>query len=565
MERVTGAINGLLEEYAFKRTDEHHVALVPHGRGTDDGFFYWGELTEAHRRDALANGIDWEGFTASEKSDVIMRVLDGENRADWMNGIKYYNPEEDFPRPLTRKQHAAYLADIAASYGMTVEEMDDYYKRMEDEGPGDDDLDRPMADGAAVAPEASVEGAAVPVEAATREEAARRGRLIGRIGAAIGAAGWDKMTRVERAALLEGAVDRDGFDAAERFDAIENVLAGKDRARWLEGIATRAERDAREDATWAEAARRGNGSPNSEPYFRRDGIGAAQDFIAALKRTEDFVRLDNGHVVSEWLDRPEGDFTRLGAWDRLEERDKLGAVMLGDATEMLGGGDIRALLTRAIDFTRVPRDEQRRWLGEVYEGGTPVPLEEPTMGTTTPPDPQDIGRVTHQVQKLLHSEFKHKKGGVKPCSPYLSMYDDPDGHELFSGLSDADKRQVLTKFVDWSGFDARQRERIVENVLDQHYDGRVLKEVTNRWFEGAIPVNEEERDSALARVASEIAAIKAEKYQACWNNTYADSHIGREPDKYRIIRRDARESIVEFGWPELGERRQLDILERRVD
>src|SRR5690242_13290514 len=101
-------------------------------------------------------------------------------------------------------------------------------------------------------------------EVALREEAARRGRLIGRIGEAIGAVDWVARTRVERGAWLERAVDWDEFDAGERFDAIENVLQGKGRARWLEGIATKVERDAREDATWAEAARRGNGSPNSE-------------------------------------------------------------------------------------------------------------------------------------------------------------------------------------------------------------------------------------------------------------------------------------------------------------
>src|SRR3954452_4316774 len=104
-------------------------------------------------------------------------------------------------------------------------------------------------------------------DAAGSVEAARRGRLIGRISEAIGAVDWDKMTRVERAAWLARAVDWDEFDAAERFNAIENVLEGKGRSRWLEGIATRAERDAREDAIWAEAAWRGNGSPNSEPYF----------------------------------------------------------------------------------------------------------------------------------------------------------------------------------------------------------------------------------------------------------------------------------------------------------
>jgi hypothetical protein len=147
MERVTGKIKGLFEEYSFRRIDEAHVALAPHGRGTDDGFFFWSELTEVHRRDVLANAVDWEGFNAGEKADVIGRVLDGENSPDWMTGIKYYNPNEDFARPLTARQHAAYLADIAASYGMTMEEMDDYYARMENMESLDDDRDGSMAAG----------------------------------------------------------------------------------------------------------------------------------------------------------------------------------------------------------------------------------------------------------------------------------------------------------------------------------------------------------------------------------------------------------------------------------
>jgi hypothetical protein len=146
MDRVVNAIQTLREEYAFKRVDEEHVALAPYGRATEDGYFFWDELVPAHRRDALARGIDWDGFNASERADVIMRVLDDEPAIAWMDGIKYYNPWEDFDRPLTQKQHAAYLADIAASYGMTVEEMDDYYERMEadDDAEIEDEADLPL-------------------------------------------------------------------------------------------------------------------------------------------------------------------------------------------------------------------------------------------------------------------------------------------------------------------------------------------------------------------------------------------------------------------------------------
>jgi hypothetical protein len=139
MTRVVDEIRGLREDYCFKRLDQVHVALASHGRGTEDDYFFWGELTRDHQRDALVQGIDWEGFDAAERTDVIVRVLDEEPSHRWMVGIEQYNPKEDFARPLTEKEHAAYLSDIAASYGMTVEEMDGYYERMEDEG--NDDLD----------------------------------------------------------------------------------------------------------------------------------------------------------------------------------------------------------------------------------------------------------------------------------------------------------------------------------------------------------------------------------------------------------------------------------------
>ena len=90
---------------------------------------------------------------------------------------------------------------------------------------------------------------------------------------------WPAMSHRERAAALERHVQWDGFDADDRFDVIENVLHGKDRSGWLDGIRTLAEKTAREDAIWEEAARRGNGSPNSEPYIRREWISFAQEVI----------------------------------------------------------------------------------------------------------------------------------------------------------------------------------------------------------------------------------------------------------------------------------------------
>src|SRR5262249_51211744 len=123
---------------------------------------------------------------------------------------------------------------------------------------------------------------------------------------------------------------------------------------------------AREDAIWAEAARRGNGSLHSEPYFRRDRIAHAAETIGELKDTEDFVILGDLRVVSESSEEPDGAYARLGGWGRLHEWDKLGVILSSDATDGLGPDDKKALLERHIDFSRVPEDVQRRWLGEVY-------------------------------------------------------------------------------------------------------------------------------------------------------------------------------------------------------
>lgn len=97
MGRVTGEIKALSEEYSFRRIDEDHVALASYGRGKDDGFFFWGELTQAHMRDALANDIVWEGFTEAQAQDVIRRVIDGQGSGCWMDGVEADVPPDKRP------------------------------------------------------------------------------------------------------------------------------------------------------------------------------------------------------------------------------------------------------------------------------------------------------------------------------------------------------------------------------------------------------------------------------------------------------------------------------------
>jgi hypothetical protein len=190
-------------------------------------------------------------------------------------------------------------------------------------------------------------------------------RNLDRIGEVMQSAEWDSKKYKDRAAILEAQVKWDGFDVEQRFDVMENILQGKDRSRWLEGVETTEAKAARENAIWEEAARRGNGSANSEPYIRSEWISYAEETVLELKRVTDYVRLDDDKVTSERWEQPEGGFQRLGGWDRLTEADRLSAIMSSNATRMLDIDDTRSLLRRHIDFDSVPLDDQRRRMGEV--------------------------------------------------------------------------------------------------------------------------------------------------------------------------------------------------------
>ena len=371
---------------------------------------------------------------------------------------------------------------------------------------------------------------------------------------------WDGLKYMERAALLEREVGWDGFDAGDRFDVIENVLRGKDRSGWLDGIPTTEEKTAREDAIWAEAARRGNGSPNSEPYFRRDGIGAAQDFIAALKRTEDFVRLDDGHVVSEWLDRPEGDFTRLGSWDRLEERDKLAAVMVSDATEMLGGDDIRALLTREIDFTRVPRDAQREWLGEVYHDAREDKAE--LRSSEMAESHEDRGRADRLAEFSAWIEEWRRKGadseGAKSTEEEKLRKLFWESCTVSNGFTvpGADVLAAIERNVDYAGLPAVQREMLEE--LRARLDARQFDGPQAEQRDVVGPVLSQAVDAGFFEESLRIAK---ESQERPWAEIPEDR-------KVRQLIEMARDSGAWVDWDFDGTTpgtHVLDTIEREVD
>ena len=92
MDRVTKEIEALQENWSFVPLDDKRVILTSHGRGTDDGFYYWTELSENHRQDALSAVIDWTGFAETQRADVIKRVLDGQEPDFWMDGIDQDEP-----------------------------------------------------------------------------------------------------------------------------------------------------------------------------------------------------------------------------------------------------------------------------------------------------------------------------------------------------------------------------------------------------------------------------------------------------------------------------------------
>ena len=82
METVVREIDAFLNGLSVVRIEEKHG--VPASQ--DRRFFFWDELIEKYREDALASEIDWEGFTDIEKADVIGRVMAGERPGMWMQG-----------------------------------------------------------------------------------------------------------------------------------------------------------------------------------------------------------------------------------------------------------------------------------------------------------------------------------------------------------------------------------------------------------------------------------------------------------------------------------------------
>lgn len=98
--------------------------------------FHWSELVEIHKLDVMASSVDWTGFHIEQQLDVMQNVIDGKTPAYALDGVqpdaspadREYH--EDGEPTLTVAEHDAYMKDIAAGYGLTVEQMDDYYEQL---------------------------------------------------------------------------------------------------------------------------------------------------------------------------------------------------------------------------------------------------------------------------------------------------------------------------------------------------------------------------------------------------------------------------------------------------
>jgi hypothetical protein len=258
-------------------------------------------LVPAHRRDALARGIDWDGFNASERGDVIMRVLDGEPSHLWTRGVKEYNPWEDFAWPLTEKQHAAYLGDIAASYGMTAEEVDDYYERMATED------DAQIEDGA---------GPPAPLREVDLESVAKdaRARFLGDTGPGFGA-------QEDREALLREThqLARDLGDVGFRDEYFNDPDA---IAEWPDPAVRERELKAFWDSKAEESFA---GFRASHAHEGTEIIMADRDYLRGLSQADE--------------NSQRAFYSEVSALGRAETIDKDGRGIAERVTEISGGGD----------------------------------------------------------------------------------------------------------------------------------------------------------------------------------------------------------------------------------
>ncbi|WP_422929704.1 hypothetical protein [Singulisphaera sp. PoT] len=88
----------------------------------------WPDLSREEKRSLLGTKVDWSGFDDRHRTITEDNVLAGADQVCWMK--PFYTPYEDFAFPLTEGENAQYLEDIADSYGISVDQLDDYYEKQ---------------------------------------------------------------------------------------------------------------------------------------------------------------------------------------------------------------------------------------------------------------------------------------------------------------------------------------------------------------------------------------------------------------------------------------------------
>jgi hypothetical protein len=67
---------------------------------------WWENLSRDEQKAVLSLDVNWQGFSAAQRDDVINRVLSGESEEFWMDGIRPDNGRERFKRLVSQDEAA---------------------------------------------------------------------------------------------------------------------------------------------------------------------------------------------------------------------------------------------------------------------------------------------------------------------------------------------------------------------------------------------------------------------------------------------------------------------------
>lgn len=124
MDRVTSAL-GILTAglYVVSFAEGRVIQASP---GQEGGYYFWDDLSESQKPDALKVAIDWTGFTESQRDGVISRVLEGDEPEFWMDGIEGGHPSleemDGLAAEIRADEHAARVRDYGEADAATYEQ-----------------------------------------------------------------------------------------------------------------------------------------------------------------------------------------------------------------------------------------------------------------------------------------------------------------------------------------------------------------------------------------------------------------------------------------------------------